>query len=327
MLAMAGTGYGPHWDSCDRPADSSDRVRRASSLAPTTFENPPERNAGLASAFKVTEHTVGSTIPDNAEVGTDDMVTAYLFDQNHGEKVDFRGRTRSAPSRMVTAFFGSMRIINLPLALKRDPRDPPDHRRPGTPQKEVRKPGSSKTTDICTLTAIAVSDAESDLERETVVIECVKVGAKLDRYGSRRRHRCARRFPHHRRGRRRDRPPGCTVVSRGAPRMGRGQLAYGRSMRSRRSSKTSMSMPSPNRANDPEQQIGTLVAARRRVGHLRRTLAPHREIFAALSHSEFDPLSSEGSSACFAELAVTSRRGPQLCTGCERRHRKAPSTY
>jgi magnesium transporter len=55
---------------------------------------------------------------------------------------------------------------------------------------------------------------------------------------------------------------------------------------------------------DPERHIGTLVAARRRVGHLRRALAPHREIFAALSHSEFDSISTEGSSARFAELAA-----------------------
>ena len=57
-------------------------------------------------------------------------------------------------------------------------------------------------------------------------------------------------------------------------------------------------------SNNPDQQIRTLVDARRRVGHLRRALAPHREIFAALSHSEFDPISTEGSSERFAELAA-----------------------
>jgi Mg2+ and Co2+ transporter CorA len=54
---------------------------------------------------------------------------------------------------------------------------------------------------------------------------------------------------------------------------------------------------------DPEKQIETLGNARRRVGRLRRTLAPHRELFAALSHSEFDPLSSEGSAERFLALA------------------------
>jgi magnesium transporter len=57
-----------------------------------------------------------------------------------------------------------------------------------------------------------------------------------------------------------------------------------------------------NPSRDPETQIGVLVEARRRVGHLRRALAPHREIFAALSHSEFDPISSERSADRFSEL-------------------------
>jgi Mg2+ and Co2+ transporter CorA len=55
---------------------------------------------------------------------------------------------------------------------------------------------------------------------------------------------------------------------------------------------------------NPEKQIETLGNARRRVGRLRRTLAPHREVFAALSHSEFDPLSSEGSAERFLTLAA-----------------------
>ena len=55
-------------------------------------------------------------------------------------------------------------------------------------------------------------------------------------------------------------------------------------------------------SRDPEQQIAMLVDARRRLGHLRRTLAPHRELFSALSHSEFDPISSEQSAERFAQL-------------------------
>lgn len=55
---------------------------------------------------------------------------------------------------------------------------------------------------------------------------------------------------------------------------------------------------------DPEKQIETLGNARRRVGRLRRTLAPHREVFAALSHSEFDPLSSEESAERFVTLTA-----------------------
>lgn len=47
-----------------------------------------------------------------------------------------------------------------------------------------------------------------------------------------------------------------------------------------------------------------LSAARSRVGRLRRTLAPHREVFAALSHSEFDPLSSHESAERFVTLTA-----------------------
>jgi magnesium transporter len=53
-----------------------------------------------------------------------------------------------------------------------------------------------------------------------------------------------------------------------------------------------------------ERQIGTLVDVRRRVGRLRRSLAPHREVFAALSDSEFDPVSSEESAKRFGELTA-----------------------
>jgi magnesium transporter len=55
---------------------------------------------------------------------------------------------------------------------------------------------------------------------------------------------------------------------------------------------------------DPERQIGELVEARRRVGRLRRSLAPHREVFAALGESEFDPVSTEESAKRFGELAA-----------------------
>ena len=57
-------------------------------------------------------------------------------------------------------------------------------------------------------------------------------------------------------------------------------------------------------SKDLEEQLKVLGDARRRVGRLRRTLAPHREVFAALSHSEFDPLSSEASAERFVALTA-----------------------
>jgi magnesium transporter len=59
-----------------------------------------------------------------------------------------------------------------------------------------------------------------------------------------------------------------------------------------------------NPSYDPDEEIEILGDARRRVGRLRRTLAPHREVFTALSHSEFDPLSSEESAKRFVALTA-----------------------
>jgi magnesium transporter len=55
-------------------------------------------------------------------------------------------------------------------------------------------------------------------------------------------------------------------------------------------------------SNDPDEQLELLGDARRRVGRLRRTLAPHREVFTTLGHSEFDPFSSEASAERFVAL-------------------------
>jgi magnesium transporter len=59
-----------------------------------------------------------------------------------------------------------------------------------------------------------------------------------------------------------------------------------------------------NPSRDPEEEMRVLSSARSRVGRLRRTLAPHREVFATLSHSEFDPLSSPESAERFRALGA-----------------------
>lgn len=55
---------------------------------------------------------------------------------------------------------------------------------------------------------------------------------------------------------------------------------------------------------DAEEEIGILVAIRQRVGRLRRSLALHRDLFAALTEAEFDPVSTEDSAERFGQLAV-----------------------
>ena len=64
-------------------------------------------------------------------------------------------------------------------------------------------------------------------------------------------------------------------------------------------------------------RFGMLSAARSRVGRLRRTLAPHREVFATLGHSEFDPLSSQESAQRF--LALTERVDAALASARDAR--------
>jgi magnesium transporter len=55
---------------------------------------------------------------------------------------------------------------------------------------------------------------------------------------------------------------------------------------------------------DAEHEIGVLVEIRQRVGRLRRALAMHRDLFAALTEADFDPVSTEDSAKRFAQLAV-----------------------
>ena len=59
---------------------------------------------------------------------------------------------------------------------------------------------------------------------------------------------------------------------------------------------------------DSEREIGELIDARRRVGRLRRALAPHREVFAALCVSAFDPISTEESARILASSPPERRR-------------------
>jgi magnesium transporter len=55
-------------------------------------------------------------------------------------------------------------------------------------------------------------------------------------------------------------------------------------------------------ANDAQDSLDRLVALRRSIGELRRTLRPHREVIQSLGHPELDVLSSEKSAERFREL-------------------------
>jgi magnesium transporter len=53
---------------------------------------------------------------------------------------------------------------------------------------------------------------------------------------------------------------------------------------------------------DISGELSTLVELRRRIGSLRRALAPHREVVSSLEHPELDALSTEDSARRFANL-------------------------
>jgi magnesium transporter len=55
---------------------------------------------------------------------------------------------------------------------------------------------------------------------------------------------------------------------------------------------------------DAEHRIAELVEARQHVGRLRRSLAPHREVFAALGEATLDPRSTEESAERFTGLTA-----------------------
>jgi magnesium transporter len=66
---------------------------------------------------------------------------------------------------------------------------------------------------------------------------------------------------------------------------------------------------------DVPGELARLVEIRRSIGALRRALSPHHEVVVALSHPEFDPLSSEDSAKRFA--AIESRLTQALDTARE----------
>jgi magnesium transporter len=74
---------------------------------------------------------------------------------------------------------------------------------------------------------------------------------------------------------------------------------------------------------ETEQQVRELVEARRRINGLRRALAPHREIFATLSHAELDLISTERSAERFDKL--TEQTDAALASATEAKNAVASS--
>ena len=227
------------------------------------------------------------------------MLTAYLFDRTHGTEVEdwaesFRGLSEdevlwvdlTAPSederRETSQVFGLRG--DQPLA------------------GSERKARIAQEDGYLAVTAVAVSDDERDVENERVVLECF-VGPNWVLTAHSAEIAVVDDF--------RDTASGEGALGTlDAPSFLSSLLEWVVSSYLRAFDEIEAelekfdveALAAPSR--DPDAQIKLLIEARQRVGELRRSLAPHREVFAALSHSEFDPLSSEGSSRRFVELTA-----------------------
>jgi magnesium transporter len=227
------------------------------------------------------------------------MLTAYLFDRERGTKVE--------------AWTESLEKLSEDELLWVDVRAPSDQEtrevgevfglRTGLNLSATsRKAALVQEDGYLVVTAVAVSDEESDIENEQVIVECfVGPNWMLTAHDA-----------------------DITVIDEfRETASGEGELGkldapsflatllewvVGSYLRAFDEIEAELekfdvdALSSPSR--DPEKQITLLIEARQRVGALRRSLAPHRDVFAALSHSELDPLSSETSSQRFVELTA-----------------------
>jgi magnesium transporter len=227
------------------------------------------------------------------------MVTAYLFDKKEGKEVK--------------SWLDCLHGLEEDQVLWLDLADPSDDERQEVGEAlELRQlgptiladsegePRSEQYEGYLQVTAVAVSDAERDPARERVVVDCL-VGPNWVLTAHKPDVPALDAFREVAAGKgdlgRFDAPSFLSALLEWVV------TSYLRAFDEIEASLEEFDISVLEGAsNDPEERIKTLVEARRRVGQLRRSLAPHREVFAALGHSEFDPISSDGSAEKFTEL-------------------------
>jgi Mg2+ and Co2+ transporter CorA len=229
------------------------------------------------------------------------MLTAFLFDQRHGEPVekwaelvDGLGEDQllwvdllDPAEEEQTAAREGLDLAEAELALGDG----------GTEQ-----PRLELADDYLRVTAVAVSDDEKDPARERIVVDCF-VGANWVLTVRRDEIAVVDDFRAHAEG-------GGELGFLDAPSFLATLLEWVVTSYLRAFSEIEQTLEefdvSVLRApgSDTERQIAVLVAARSRIGRLRRALAPHREVFAALSHPELDSISTERSGERFDKLAA-----------------------
>jgi magnesium transporter len=229
------------------------------------------------------------------------MVTAYLFDRRQGKSVEDWTESLHGLNKNQILWIDVMDASKDEAANLVDALDlgVAAELKLGDPQ---RRPGVEQFEEHLRVTAVAVSDAERDPARERVIVDCFLGSnwiltvhnadiAALDDF-----RRAAE-------GKGEvgllDSPSFLTTLLEWVI------TSYLRAFDEIEETLDEFDVKAfAHPSNDPEDQLELLGDARRRVGRLRRTLAPHREVFATLGHSEFAPLSSEASAQRFAALAA-----------------------
>jgi magnesium transporter len=227
------------------------------------------------------------------------MLTAYLFDQRQGKPVE--------------EWADALQSLSKNQALWVDLVDPSEDEaqavdegfglggvelRPGEPAVRA---SLDQSEDHIRVTAIAVSDEENDSAREAVVLDCF-IGVNWVLTLHTREVAVIEDFRSQAEGEGElgilDAPSFLATLLEWVV------TSYSRAFDDVESTLEEFDVSvlrSPRR--DTERQISVLVETRSRVGRLRRALAPHREIFAALAHPELDLISTERSAERFAKLA------------------------
>lgn len=257
------------------------------------------RTAIDANATEPTERRSGVNRLESKPLNAALMLTAYLFDPERGTNIDGWAESLQRLSKDEVLW------VDLTEPSEQEAREVGEAfgLRAGLDlSASSRKATLTQEQGYLVVTAVAVSDKEADIENERVVLECF-VGPNWLLTAHRAEIAVIDEF--------RETASGEGELGRlDAPSFLAALLEWGVGSYLRAFDEIEAelenfdveALSSPSR--DPEKQITLLIEARQRVGALRRSLAPHRDVFAALSHSEFDLLSSETSSQRFVELTA-----------------------
>jgi magnesium transporter len=233
------------------------------------------------------------------------MLTAYLFDQKHGKTVE---EWRDAARKLSKNQLFWVDLTDPSEAEERAVREGFD-----LTDSEFRvadsgaKPEFEQGDGYIRVTAVAVSDKETDAAREAVVIDCF-IGENwvLTAHGD--EIAVVDDFRALAEG-------GGELGALDAPSFLATLLEWVVTSYSRAFAEIEVTLEkfdlsvlrgsaAHGGGRDAERQISVLVEIRGRVGKLRRTLTPHREIFATLGHPELDLISTGSSAERFEKLTV-----------------------